>query len=107
MLAMRLFRRQKVVNEEHTGATAIPAAKTSDGAAERDTLDDKNYQTVKAVPAFITTDSTFQQQVKSHRKGESKLLYYFPCLFSLSKFGVNRERKVTRQLLSLDLELNK
>lgn len=84
---MRLFRRQKAANnEEHAEATAPTPATSSDGAAERDTLDDKNYQTVKAVPAFITTDSTFQQQVKSHRKGENKLLYFSSCLFLFLSF---------------------
>ena len=91
MLAMRLFRRQKTVNDEqHTETVTAPTATTSDAAsAERETLDDNNYQTVKAVPAFITSDNTLQQQqqqVKSYRKGDNKFSICPSCIYFLIPF---------------------
>lgn len=69
---MRLFRRR---NED-----AAPAAHDADSVSrmERETLDDSNYQTVKAVPAVVVVNSP-----KVH-KSKGQLRFYFPSLPILS-----------------------
>ena len=107
---MRLFRRrtdgQHQLHEPSSSGAAASAAllvsmeSSTDGdpliasRSERETLDDNNYQTVKAVPAIVVINSP-----KVHKsKGQLELLCFFPFL-SL--------RALTRQFSCFDWRLTK
>lgn len=64
-----------LISMESTGSSGVDADQmsVSSSRSERETLDDKNYQTVKALPAIVVINSP----KSSKNKGQFSLVFGF------------------------------